>query len=432
MILNLKLMSRLISNCLVIFMIVPSVCFANSNTSDTLQMSMQQAEKLVVEKNLSLLAARYSVDAQQALIQQAKYWDNPMLNTDQNIYDGKFFRHNSNGGQVFVQIMQLIQTAGKRHKAAQLAMDNTTLSSQQFDDLMRTLRFSLRNNLEQTDYLLSVKAVYQNEIHEVEKLAQGMDLAYQSGDIALKDNMRIKALLFGLQNDLSHIDIQLIDLQKDIRILLQTKDQVFVKPTVSYHVNDLTKINAPSLDSLMQVAAEWRTDFKIANTQLAYQEHNLIYQKALAKPDISAGIEYDRLSSYTPNYVGLALSVPLPVFNRNQGNIRSASFAVRAQEALRDQVKNSFQNEVQSAYKKLLYYQHLNNEDQVKFSVGYHSLFENMITSYKERQISLLEFIDFLDAYKDTQLKLADQQNNLVRSVEELNYTVGKDLIKLN
>ena len=51
-----------------------------------------------------------------------------------------------------------------------------------------------------------------------------------------------------------------------------------------------------------------------------------IYQKALAKPDINIGTEYDQRSSYNPNYVGLAVSVPLNFFNKNQGNIKSVQY----------------------------------------------------------------------------------------------------------
>ena len=52
-------------------------------------------------------------------------WDNPVLSTDQNIYDkqGGFFKHDQANGQVYVQVMQLIKTAGKRNKLAQLALD---------------------------------------------------------------------------------------------------------------------------------------------------------------------------------------------------------------------------------------------------------------------------------------------------------------------
>src|ERR1700761_1069991 len=85
--------------------------------TDTIKINFQDAEKQFLEKNLTLLAQKYNIEASKALIEQAKLWDNPVLSTDQNIYDGgskKFFYHNSTEGQVFLQLNQVFTTAGKR------------------------------------------------------------------------------------------------------------------------------------------------------------------------------------------------------------------------------------------------------------------------------------------------------------------------------
>ena len=50
--------------------------------------------------------------------------------------------------------------------------------------------------------------------------------------------------------------------------------------------------------------------------------------------------------------------------------------------------------------------------------------------SFKERQISLVEFVDFFDSYKDTKLKILQQQYNLQKSIADLNFAVGEPVIK--
>ena len=61
---------------------------------DTLVMSLQQVEKQFIDSNLLLIASQYNVDANKALIEQAKLWDNPTIATDQNVYtNNKFFQH---------------------------------------------------------------------------------------------------------------------------------------------------------------------------------------------------------------------------------------------------------------------------------------------------------------------------------------------------
>ncbi|HSQ43985.1 MAG TPA: TolC family protein, partial [Ginsengibacter sp.] len=85
-------------------------CFATPAPPDTLRITVEESEKLFLQNNLSILAAKYNIDANQALVRQAKLWDNPVLSTDQNIYDrqGGFFKHDQANGQVYVQVMQLI------------------------------------------------------------------------------------------------------------------------------------------------------------------------------------------------------------------------------------------------------------------------------------------------------------------------------------
>lgn len=398
---------------------------------DTTLLSLDEAEKIFLQNNLELLAARYNMDANKALIQQAKLWDNPVLNTDQNVYDGKFFQHTKTSGEIYVQVMQLIRTAGKRNKLAQLAEDNTKISEQQFNDLLRTLRYTLHSDLLNVNQLLKTKRIYDAEITELDKLIAGMELQWQQGNISLKENMRIKALLFSLNNELVGIQAQLIPLQSEIHLLLQNKDSNFVKPLLTYDFARLTTATAPALNDLIDTAMNNRGDVKIAQTALQFQQHNLTYQKALAKADVNIGMEYDRINAYAPNYWGLAISLPINIFNRNQGNIKSAQYAIKSQQATTDQTITGIQQEVIRVYSSLKYYQQVNNLQQLDFAKNYDNLFQNMLSSYRDRQVGLLEFIDFMDAYKETKLKLLEQHSSLVAAIEELNYTIGKDIIKL-
>ncbi len=408
-------------------------CFG-SPPVDTLKITIAESEKIFLQNNLSILAARYNIDANRALIRQAKFWDNPVISTDQNIYDkqGGFFAHNETNGQVYVQVMQLIKTAGKRNELAQLAMDNVTISTAQFDDLVRTLRYALISDLYEIEHQLKIKRVYDSEIGELQTLVTGMDAELKAGNISVKDNIRIKALLFSLQNELVNIDAQLIPLESEVKLLLRNNDSSFILPVFNYYLPDLIKKEIPAKDELMMIADSIRPDIKIAHSQLEYANHNLSYQKALAKADISVGTEYDQRSSYAPDYVGLAISFPLNIFNRNQGSIASAQYNIKQQQALYDGQVSQIENDISSAFAKVKFYQGVNNLEQLDFAQQYDTVFQNMLKSYKQRQVSLLEFIDFADAYKDTKLKLLEQHTGLIKALVELNYATGKDVITLN
>lgn len=420
-----------------LYFLVLLLLFAKSKivaqtTNDTVTVSFKHAEKIFLQNNLSLLAVKYNVDINKALVKQAKLWDNPIFSTDQNIYDGKYFQHNADGGQVYMQVMQLIKTGGKRNKAAQIATDNTILAQEQFDDLLRNLRYTLQNDFLEVSHLLKIKNVYTGEINEVNKLIRGMDLLLQAGNVSVKDNLRIKALLFNLQNELVNTDAQLINIQSEIKLLLNNNETKFITPELTYKFGTLTTQVVPSINELVQQALLNRPDAKIAHTTLILQNHNLIYQKALAKPDVSVGIEYDQRSSYINNYVGLAVSLPINIFNTNQGNIAAAKISIQQQQTVADFTTAKIKSDINTALTKFTFYQSVNNRQQLDFSQQYDLLFSNMLQSYTQRKLSLLEFIDFMDAYKDTKLKLVEQHNGLIHAAQDLNYSVGNEVINLN
>lgn len=396
--------------------------------TDSLQLSLPEAEQIFLQKNLSLLAQQYNTDISKAFAQQAKYWDNPVLNTDQNIYDGKFFRHNSNFGQVFIQLQQVIKTAGKRNKLVQLANDDVLSAQQQFNDLMRNLRFVLRNDFNTLHLQFTTWAIYNSEIAALQKLATGMDAQLQAGNISQKDNIRVKALLYSLQTEAAEVQRQIADTEKEFAILLQVSGDTVIVPKRE----GAPQVSADyTLAALLDSARVNRPDIQLAQTNLLSQQHNLSYQKALAKPDLTLAAEYDQRSSYVNNFWGLGISLPLPLLNKNKGNIKAAQAGILQAGVQVQQAQNAVQQEVIAAWHKLLTVQRLQQSIAPDFMSKYNQLMKNMVQSYQERQVGLLEFIDFFDAYKDAATKQLQQQHNLLTAAEELNYSTGTNIISL-
>ena len=399
--------------------------------TDTLYLKFPEAEKIFLQNNLALLSARYDIDINKAYKQQARYWDNPVLNTDQNIYDGKFFRHKTvdgqEYGQIYVALQQLILTAGKRNKLIKLANDNVLTAEQQFNDLLRNLRFLLSTDFNTLDQLWQTNIVYKNEIDAMQKMAAGMDEQLIVGNVSQKDNIRVKALLYGLQSDQADLYRQVADIQKDLRVLLNVSDSAFIVP----QLNMLAPAEGLVLQPLLDSARNSRPDYLLAQTNLLSQQHNLAYQQALKTPDVTVGVEYDRLSNYIPNYWGLAVSLPLPVLNRNKGNINAAKFSIKQAQTGVQQIQNQIEQDIAAAYSKWLIASSITNSASAELGDQYDKLMQNMISSYKQRQVSLIEFIDFFDAYKDSHLKQLAQHANLRNAAAELNYTTGTSIINL-
>lgn len=398
--------------------------------TDTLHLSLQQAEKMFLDNNLSLLASKYNIDASTALIRQARLWDNPLLLTDQNLYDGKFFNHSKTpsketSGQVYVQVQELLRTAGKIKKLTVLAATSSQISELQFEQVMHNLRYSLRNDLYQGSQLFFSIQLYEKENEQLKKLLSAMNAQLQAGNISQKDFLRIQALqISGLQEEADYKK-QLADVQSELHTLLNAPGNTFVLAEQPEE-----KINAPLLiDSLVTSAKENNPDYLLEKANLLYSQNNLKYQQALRSPDVTVGIEYDKANSYVSNYYGLTLALPLPVFNRNQGNIASAGFTVKQEKTLVSEKEFRLTNDLQNALSKLQLNFDLRKNVDPDFIRRYDLLMKNAFSAYQQREMNLLDFLDLFSAYKDTQLKYLQQQYNLQKAKEDLNLLVGKDVI---
>lgn len=397
---------------------------------DSLSLSLQQAEKQFIDSNYQLLASHYNVDAQKALIEQAKLWQNPTLNTDFMIgAKGKFLNYGKNAdgsynGQYYVQIQQLILTARKRGKLIEMATTNGKLSELQLQDVMRNLRYQLHQDYYNLQQQLALLAIYKQQSLQLNTLLNGMQAQLSAGNIAQKDFVRIQALVITLQQDMTELKKSILDTQNDLKTLLQIKDPgTFIKPSDEFN----GEIQLPeSLEGLINTALHNNPNFLLQQTQTLYQQQNLTYQKALRNPDLTLGPNFDRNSNFAPNYIGMGISLPLPVFNKNQGNIKSAGFNVKQQQAVAQNAETELTNNVTNAYKKLVLTIEQNNSTQKDFYASYRNIYNNMLLSYQQRQIGLLEFLDFFNDYTGSQQKLLQQQLNLQLAKEELNYHIGK------
>ncbi|MCX6188733.1 MAG: TolC family protein [Bacteroidetes bacterium] len=416
----------------VLFFLFLAIGFLSSfgqSTSDTLSITLREADEIILKRNLTLIAAQFNVNANDALIQQAKLWDNPILNTDQNIYDGKYFRHDNTGGTFYLQLVQTIRTAGKRGYSTAIASDGQQVSKQQFYDMVRLLRYTVHSDLIELSHLTTLELLYRHQVEILSKLDQAMDAQYKAGNVSLKENLRVKATLFGMKHELSNLLITMNSFQAELRLILQLKDNVVVSPQVKQV--KLSTLRIPSLDSLINSAMTSRPDLKISSTRVTLLQDDFNLQKALAVPDFNTGFEFDQHNSYAHNFYGLSISMALPVLNRNQGNIKAAKMNVNEQVFLDQETQSKIRNEVINAYNNYLIYTKTITSDYTTFLVDYQNIFNKMIESYSARQISLLELIDYLDAYKETQLQNTELKTKLLQAAEDINNVTNSTFIDI-
>jgi cobalt-zinc-cadmium efflux system outer membrane protein len=373
------------------------------------------------------------VDAASALVMQAKYWDNPVLNTDQvisannNFFPYKILPDGSPGAQYYFEIDQLIKTAGKRGKLIAAAQTNAAISQLQLQDVIRKLRSQLHIDYYTIARQLNSYNFYKQQEAQLNTLINAMKAQLDAGNISQKDFLQLRSLDVSLKQDMVDATNAIEDAEADLKTILHMNGNIFIKPENA----TLPQVSIPGdVTALTNEAKQNNPYYKLQQQQTVYQQQMLAYQKALRVPDLTLTPNYDRQSNYAPNYFGIGLSVPIPVFNRNKGNIQSASAAVQQQQAIASNAETELENNVMNAYKKLLLAESQDTGERQDFFKRYDALYQNMFNSYKARQISFLEFISFFNDYKDLQEKLQQQKLNLLLAADALNYETGIDVIQ--
>jgi len=398
---------------------------------DTLSIKLDSLERVFVKKNLLLLAQRYNIDAQKALIEQAKLFPNPNLNIGSAIYQtstNHFFPLGKEG-EVTVGLSQVILLAGKYNKQVKIAQTNASLSEYQFYDLLRTLKHTLRSDFFDIHFLLQSLKVYETEMAALQQVTDAFALQKGKGYISEKEVIRVKSQFYSLQSEYSDLKNQINDIQSELRLLIQAKN-IYVIPVIEDEIFTTLRPDKYPLKAVLDSAYSNRPDLKIAklNTDLSKQNYNL--QKALSVPDLTVQLGYDQQGSYINNLTTLGVGIDLPFLNRNQGNIKSAKAMIKLNQATFDATRENVDEQIYSSLKKAIEVDNLLKSRDQLFEKDFSRLLGEVLKNYQVRNINLLDFLDFYDAYKQNTLQVNSIKFNRVSAFEDLNFYTGIDYLK--
>ena len=403
----------------------------SSYAQDTLKVTLPEAEDIFFKRNLTVLAEKFNIGIAEAQVIQAKLHINPNFQFTGNIYNPvqrKFFDVSNQTGEYIVGAQQLILLAGKRNKQIQLAQTNVALADNRLFDLLRTLRFTLRSDFYQAYFLQNSINAYQTQITALDSLNISYKTLLSKGVVTLKDAVRIQALLYSLRAEQTSLQNQFNDAEAEIQLLLQNNKTWFT-PVSEINVAATTPIKDISLSSLVDTAFVNRYDIKIAQNNLLYDQQNYNLQKAIAVPDLTLGASFDKRGSFVESASFFNAAIDLPFFNRNQGNIKAAKINIDQSKLQLSQQSFVVENDVQKAYVKAINTDKMLSSIDPNFSTSFQELLGSITENFRKRNISLLEFTDFYDSYKQNILQLNQLQNDRMQAIENLNFAVGKTLL---
>ena len=398
---------------------------------DSLRRTLPETETLFLQKNLQLLAEKFNIDAARAQVLQALLYSNPTISYTANIFNPdqkKWFDVSNKTGEYGLNIQQLIILAGKRNKQVKLAETNVKQAENVFSDLLRTLRYTIRSDFYNIYFLQNSYDAYKEQVASLEKLNAAYEDLLKKGIVNLKDATRIKSLLYSLKAEQTSLQNQLNDLQAEVQLLLHDNTLYLLPVADSVHLNEsVTGIN---LQAIIDSAYMNRYDLRLAENSLLYSEQNFSLQKAIRVPDLTLGAQFDKRGSFVNNASFLTASIDLSFFNRNQGNIKAAQINIYQSHTNLDLQKFTVENDVKKAYTKAVNSEKMLQSFDPQFRSQFERLLKGVTDNFQKKNISLIEFTDFYESYKQNILQMNQLQYQRMQGIEDLNFATGKTLYK--
>lgn len=406
-----------------------SAAFSQEPTSLTLH----EAEKLFLQNNAQLIAQGYQVEQSRANIITAKLFENPELSYENLFYNqesGKFLQTSMAYGQFSGSLTQLIRLAGKRNKDIKIAKTELQIENLQYYDLIRTLRFELRSTFYEALYTQSSIMVYDQLIGSLGQLLRASEKQFESGNIANKDVIRIKSSLYSLKMEYTSVQNELEALKGRLKLLCGVDPAMDISLSGQGIEPREFKPDTMPFHALLDSAKVSRADLQLAKTSLTYAQDMLALQHAKAVPDIAVSLSYDLKGNYPEKYTGIGISMPIPLFNRNQGEIKKAKIAVEASNADISRKEAEVASELYTNYQSAIKIERLYKDMDLDFKGNFDQLMDGVFLNFKQRNIRLLEFLDFYDAYKESTIQRNELQFELMNAKEALNYQTGTNIFK--
>ncbi|HLK54336.1 MAG TPA: TolC family protein, partial [Candidatus Angelobacter sp.] len=388
------------------------------------QISLEQAISLALGNSPSLKAARTQIQQNQAQEITANLRPNPTLSADSQfvpVFTGDFSTDTLNNLQQFdIGVGYLFERGRKRQNRLQAARDTTAVTIATVADTERTLTF---NVAQQFINVLLANSTLQYALEALNSFKETVDISeqrYRAGDISEGDNLKIKLQLLQFQTDVSSARVAKVQALGSLRQLVG-----YASLPHDYDcAGDLAyQPLTASLPDLEAKALLERPDLKAAKKGITAANSQISLAKANGKVDITASGSFSHVSGASST--SLFFSMPLPIFDRNQGEIARTKFALTQADLTAKAAEDTVLTDVTNAYEAAS-----SNQDVVKLYVsGYLKQAQDSRDisqyAYKGGAATLLDFLDAERSYRSTQLAYRQALAAYMLSLEQLRQATG-------
>jgi cobalt-zinc-cadmium efflux system outer membrane protein len=318
----------------------------------------------------------------------------------------------------------------KRELRLESAREGTRISEAEHEDLKRTMEFTLRDAFVQTLEAKAVLDMAKADLTYYDKIIAISRDRFNAGDIAEVDMDRIELLRVQYESELQ---TALVNLRTSKIQLLQMLDDH--TPVEQFDVTgpfDFSDSLDP-LDSFRQIALDARPDLQAAlqTAQQSVTNHKLAEANGSTDPTLSAWYTWNA-STNNPDAtqtLGLSVSVPLRIFDHNQGEKKRTQIDIDRSQQASEAVRAQVFSDVDTAYAQVESNIELLKPYKAKYNDEALRVRDTITYSYNHGGASLMDFLNAQSDYRQVQLAYAQLVGAYLTAVGQLNLAVGREVI---
>jgi cobalt-zinc-cadmium efflux system outer membrane protein len=328
-------------------------------------------------------------------------------------------------------VSYLHERDNKRELRRDQAKQSTTIAETTYLDQERNLVFNLRTAFVQT---LQAKAVLQNAKENLDYWDRELEVnrtRFQAGDLSQVDLDRLELQRVQFESD---FEVSTSNLRTaKIQLLMLLNDRTPIERFDVEGPFDFTDELKPT-EEYRNLALEARPDLKVAvqNVELAKLTHQLAVANGSTDPTFSVWWSHNPsfANPFANETIGGSISIPLRIFDRNQGEKARTQIDINRNERLRDASQAQIFSDVDSAYWTLVQNLNLLRPYKAKYLPLATDVRDRMSFSYQNGGASLLDFLDSAKSYRDTRLAYLNLIGSYLTVAAQMNLAVGREVIQ--
>jgi cobalt-zinc-cadmium efflux system outer membrane protein len=385
-------------------------------TVEQVRITLDEAVPMALQHNHNLMATRTAIEQSRAQEITASLRPNPALSGS---WQPPSLFAPEGASQVGLGLSNDFEL-GKRGRRIQAARDATDVTRSQVGDSERGLAFQVASQFINVQLAESTLELAQQNLKSFQNAVEISEYQYRAGGISENDYLKVKLQLLQFETDVQQAQLARAQALADLRQLLGYES---VPPDYDVTGPFDDQPRKVDLEDLQKLASRNRPDLRAAEQGLAAADSQYKLAKVNARPDVTLSANYVNSAGITSAILGV--SVPLPVFDRNQGEIaRTQSVRTQAQQQ-HAEVLGQVKTDVRDAYEAL------QTSDRVAgfYRSGYLEVAKKSLEisefAYRRGAASLLDFLDAERSYRATQIAYRQAIAAHLLALEQVRQAVG-------